>query len=95
MKKWRVVKRDGVWAVLDRAGKLRYAASEHRMALSFALTQGPKYKLATAVDAASITKCINDRHPDLDQYFKLTAEEWERIQRAIEKLFGTRDEDTA
>lgn len=37
MKKWKVRKRDGVWVVLDQAGKLRYAAAEYRMALSFAL----------------------------------------------------------
>lgn len=43
MGRWKVRKRDGVWVVLDRAGKLRYACKQHRMALSFALIQ-PKTK---------------------------------------------------
>ena len=43
MGRWKVRKRDGVWVVLDRAGKLRYACNQHRMALSFALIQ-PKTK---------------------------------------------------
>lgn len=76
-KRWRVFKRDGVWVVLDRAGKIRYAAAEHHMALSFALIQGqPQYKFATTIDASHIT-----------------SEELKRIQRAIEKLFGKPDEE--
>ena len=39
MGRWKVRKRDGVWVVLDRAGKLRYACKQHHMALSFALIQ--------------------------------------------------------
>jgi len=39
MARWKVRKRDGVWVVLDRAGKLRYACKQHHMALSFALIQ--------------------------------------------------------
>ena len=46
MKKWTVRKRDGVWVVLDRAGKLRYATDQHFMALTFALmADKPKPKV--------------------------------------------------
>ncbi len=37
---FKVVKRDGCWWVLDRRGRLRYAAGSHQMALTFALMQG-------------------------------------------------------
>lgn len=40
MKRWSVRKRDGVWQVFDHRGKLRYAAADWGMAVSFALLCG-------------------------------------------------------
>lgn len=42
MSKWRVRKRDGVWVVLDGAGRLRFCADNHRMAFAFASLRGPR-----------------------------------------------------
>lgn len=71
MKKWTVRKRDGVWVVLDRAGKLRYATDQHFMALSFALMQGERqlvpYVTFTADD---IGKSWNEILKEINNVFK-------------------------
>jgi hypothetical protein len=87
-KRWRVTKRDGVWAVLDQAGRLRYASAEHHMALCFALTRGAAaaYKLATAQEVSKITDFIDHEKPD-------ELNDLQRMQRAIERLFRKRDEE--
>lgn len=41
-RKWRVVKRDGVWLTLDGDGKVRYAGLQWRMAYTFALVGAPR-----------------------------------------------------
>lgn len=72
MAKWVVRKRDGVWVVLDGARKLRYASSEHRMALSFALMRGQKTVIRpiTLADIRTwrdaIQKAIDDQWRDDD-----------------------------
>lgn len=45
-----VRKRDGVWLVLDRVMRIRYAAADYRMALTFALmTANTRPKLGQLV----------------------------------------------
>lgn len=59
-KRWQVRKRDGVWVVLDRAGKLRYSCDNHFMALSFALMQPAKPMPFVTFTAADLGQSWNE-----------------------------------
>jgi len=44
--KWRVVKRDGCWHVLDTRGLIRYSAGDWLMAVTFALVAAEPFDQA-------------------------------------------------
>jgi hypothetical protein len=57
-KRWRVIKRDGTWQALDHRGRLRYAAEDWLMVLTFAQVRSPQWTPVHGIDPAMIRKQI-------------------------------------
>lgn len=80
---FKVCKRDGCWWVLDRRGRLRYAAGSHRMALTFALIQAHHFPIVKGEIDPDAKRMHFDDSRVMDAVRRLRQQR-EDVRRALE-----------